>query len=352
MNDSRQVEQAVKTLVFFNNKGGVGKTTLTCNVASFLNLHKGKRVLLIDADPQCNATQVLLNDEVLADVYATPGSGRKTLYTYLKPLEDGEPVIATDTAPLAGGDNKFGTDLIPGHPRLSLIEDRLSRAWTDIMGGEVGGYRITNWPSQLHGTIGNQYDLIIYDVGPSLGALNRTVLLSADYIVTPFGSDIFSLMGVENIAAWMDAWSKDYQHALAYLEGKHRGATTRYPGILHIERQFRLAGYSVQQYVMRKFKKGPRPVRAYDAIMADIPSAVQRTLAPLIPENLSAEDLSLGHIPFLYSLAPLAQSNRAPIHELVKIGAVTGNQYRQVDDYIGLMNSFCEKLLRNVGLAR
>jgi cellulose biosynthesis protein BcsQ len=61
----------VKTLVFFNNKGGVGKTTLACNVVSYLNLRKNKRALLIDADPQCNATQAMLGDDVLQDVYLT-----------------------------------------------------------------------------------------------------------------------------------------------------------------------------------------------------------------------------------------------------------------------------------------
>ena len=59
----------MKTLVFFNNKGGVGKTTLTCNVVSYLNLHKNKRVLLINADPQCNALQLMLADDVIENLY-------------------------------------------------------------------------------------------------------------------------------------------------------------------------------------------------------------------------------------------------------------------------------------------
>jgi cellulose biosynthesis protein BcsQ len=58
----------MKSIVFFNNKGGVGKTTLSCNIASFLNDKMGKRTLLIDADPQCNATQSILSDEICEEI--------------------------------------------------------------------------------------------------------------------------------------------------------------------------------------------------------------------------------------------------------------------------------------------
>ncbi|MFH7191441.1 ParA family protein, partial [Klebsiella pneumoniae] len=69
---------------------------------------------------------------------------------------------------------------------MSLVEDRLSQAWSDLQGADpIRGYRISNWMSQLLHSIGDRYDLIVFDVGPSLGALNRTILLSCDYIVTP-----------------------------------------------------------------------------------------------------------------------------------------------------------------------
>jgi hypothetical protein len=58
----------------------------------------------------------------------------------------------------------------------------------------------------------------------------------------------------------------------------------------------------------------------------------------------------LGHIPFLYSLVPLAQSQRSPIHALGKTGKLVGSQYKQVEDYQGLMGRFCDRLLANIGL--
>ena len=132
-----------------NNKGGVGKTTLACNLVSFLNLHKSKRVLLVDADPQCNATQAILSDDECEAIYLTETSTVSTLYSYLKPLELGEAAINTDIKPVLGVGNRFGTDLIPGHPRMSIVEDRLSDAWQALQARDVRGYRISNWCYQL-----------------------------------------------------------------------------------------------------------------------------------------------------------------------------------------------------------
>ena len=340
----------MKSIVFFNNKGGVGKTTLTCNVCSYLSQYMGKQVLLIDADPQCNSTQILLGEDILHDLYFREVQTHKTLFGYLSPLKDGEAAIDTKIVPVPARETAFRTDLVPGHPRMSLIEDRLSRAWSDFQGGDrIPGYRTTNWISQLFTGVDKQYDYVVFDVGPSLGALNRTVLLSCDYVVTPFGSDIFSLLGIKNISSWIDEWGGDYRTALQELTRKEPGAITKYPGVTNIDSKHRFAGYSVQQYVARKFKTGKRPVKAFDDIMAIIPETVETHLRKFVAQGLDPSQLKLGDIPFLYSLAPLAQSHKVPIHELVNAKAVSGAQVKQVADYHNLMKVFCEQLLKNVG---
>jgi Mrp family chromosome partitioning ATPase len=58
--------EMAKSIAFFNNKGGVGKTTLLCNVAAYAAEEHGLKVLVIDADPQCNATQYMFDDKKLA----------------------------------------------------------------------------------------------------------------------------------------------------------------------------------------------------------------------------------------------------------------------------------------------
>src|SRR5262245_31538121 len=99
-------------------------------------MHKNKRVLLIDADPQCNASQAILPEDILEDIYLGKKSEFHTLYTYLRPLEQGEPKIDSDIRPLRHQHNDFKTDIIPCHPNMSLIEDRLSQAWADLRGGD------------------------------------------------------------------------------------------------------------------------------------------------------------------------------------------------------------------------
>lgn len=78
----------MQSVAFFNNKGGVGKTTLLCNVAAFLALERGKRVLVVDADPQCNATQLMLDEVDVFELYDDPKSF--TIHSIIHPLSIGK----------------------------------------------------------------------------------------------------------------------------------------------------------------------------------------------------------------------------------------------------------------------
>ncbi|TMO80053.1 helicase DnaB [Pseudoalteromonas sp. S3776] len=335
----------MKSIVFFNNKGGVGKTTLACNIVSFLNTNKNKRVLLIDADPQCNATQAILSDDLCESIYLEQSTNVDTLYTSLKPFEDGEASIETNITPMLGTKNRFGTDLIPGHPKMSVIEDNLSDAWSELRGRQTRGYRMTNWCHQLMKSFEDQYDYIVFDVGPSLGALNRSVILACDFVVTPFGCDIFSLLGIQNIAGWISTWKSQYDSSINEAVSQDPTVIDRYQIIHDTSKKYRFAGYSVQQYVTRKFKEGPRPVKSYDKIMKEIPETVSSAMEFLYPNNFKPANAELGHIPYLYSLIPMAQSSKSPIHKLERGDGVTGSQYAQVTAYSELMDEICTRLL-------
>lgn len=339
----------MKAIAFFNNKGGVGKTTLACNVVSFLNQYKNKRVLLIDADPQCNATQAMLSDELCEAIYMEESKQYQTLFSCLAPVSYGESSVDTSINPLLGSGNRFQTDIVPGHPRMSIIEDKLSDAWSDLQGREPRGYRVTSRCHQLLLALKNRYDLVIFDVGPSLGALNRSVILSCDFIVTPFGCDIFSLLGIRNISGWIEGWKRQYDRSINDGKTDHPDIFARFPIIDDTTTKFRFAGYSVQQYVTRTFKTGRRPVKSYDRIMQKIPSTVSESMAFLTPDKLTAQDLELGHIPNLYSLIPMAQSAKAPIHSLTNADGLVGSQYNQVRSYADLLSSLCDKILVNIG---
>ncbi len=342
----------MKSIVFFNNKGGVGKTTLSCNIASFLANHYEYKILFIDADPQCNATQLMCDDEVCDKLYSRDHASDKTTSTLLNVftnIEAGDSSINKDVIPLAGNKNGFDVSIIASHPKFSIFEDKLSNSWNGCLSGDLGGARVTNWFRSLLGLYVQQFDFTIIDVGPSLGALNRSVLLAADYIFVPVGCDIFSLIGIENIAQWVTDWIKSYNLGLEHVNKKSPGRVSEFHLIEDASNTARLCGYSIQQYLTKVFKGGPRPVRAYEAIMQGIPGAIQENLGFLIPTLVDRSNLQLAHVPYLYSLVPLSQTSHRPIFKLRSSDGVAGAQNKQVESYYQLLNQLCNNLLKNIG---
>src|SRR5665647_426193 len=103
------------SIAMFNNKGGVGKTTLTSNIASFIADNFQKRVLVIDCDPQCNSTQLIMGEEFSTKLYWSQDVEEKvtTISQILQPIEDGDSDISKDIIPIKSSTNRFNVDLIP-----------------------------------------------------------------------------------------------------------------------------------------------------------------------------------------------------------------------------------------------
>ncbi|MGG4266190.1 ParA family protein [Peribacillus simplex] len=340
----------METLTFFNNKGGVGKTTLAVNIASYLQIEKDMRVLVVDADPQSNSTQMILDIEMWEKIYG-PGSTETTLLNYLRPLTIGEASLSLDSEPISGEFNRFGVDIIAGHPKLSLLEDKLSSSWKDCSAGEIGGFRVTNWVNVLKEHFTDKYDIMIFDVGPSLGALNRSILLNTDYFITPMGCDVFSLMGIENISEWIKSWERVYKTSLLILEENYPGLDlSEYSITRDTSGNFLFAGYSVQQYITKVIDGKRRGIAAYERIKKQIPEALEKNLGDFLPPNISMRDCDLGDIPNLFSLVPLAQTSNAPIHQLKKSDGVVGNHYKMIKDYSTVMDLITNKILSNIGV--
>ncbi|MFQ2675162.1 ParA family protein [Aeromonas caviae] len=114
------------SISFFNNKGGVGKTTLLCNVAAYLSQEMGYRVCIVDCDPQCNASQYIFHDDKLEQIinnesrnidFIFKGVIEGTGYANRIPVERSA---------------SFNVDVICGSPRLSMAEDFLAEEWAQI----------------------------------------------------------------------------------------------------------------------------------------------------------------------------------------------------------------------------
>jgi len=337
------------SICFFNNKGGVGKTTLTCNIAAHFALQLRKRVLLVDCDPQCNTSQLVLDEAMTQKLYRQKESRGKTgtILDAVRPLQVGDAAIDPSITPILASANRFGADVLAGHPRLSIVEDTLSQAWSEAAGGNIGGLRKSNWCASLCSSLEGKYDIVFFDIGPSLGSLNRTVLLGTQYFVSPMGADLFSIFGVRNIAEWLSHWLKVYETGfdLSDAESLAEFQIKKEPAIKQ-----GFAGYTVQQYIAKSKGGVRRPTKAYEKLLQDIPSEVRESLGGFWADGHHVSTMHLGDVPHMYSLVPLAQSVNAPIMELVAADGLVGSQFKQRDSYAKTLSDIVRALARNIGM--
>jgi cellulose biosynthesis protein BcsQ len=265
----------MEILSFFNNKGGVGKTTLTGNIAAYLSIEMKKRVLVIDADPQCNITQFILGDEKTINLYWPDRQDRepstKTVLDIVKPILEGDASINKNVRPLSASGNRFGVAILPGHPQLSMMEGPLSFAWTELSSGKPGGFRTSNWLRAYLEGLESDYDFAFVDVSPSLGAINRSALLACSHFVTPLGADAFSILGLRNISRWMGGWIEYYKVGLQQSERLNPGGLEKFRIRKDVPIETGFVGYTLQQYIAKSKSGKRRPTKAYERILRDLP---------------------------------------------------------------------------------
>ncbi|GLU50546.1 ParA family protein [Dyadobacter frigoris] len=338
------------SIAMFNNKGGVGKTTLTNNIASYIAENYQKRVLVVDCDPQCNTTQLLMGEEFSTKLYwnREQSSTVTTISQILQPIEDGDSDISSIIVPIKSSETRFNVDLIPGSPKFSIIEDRLGAAWHELKGGDIGGIRKSNWNKFLIDKVKNNYDYIFFDLGPSLGSINRSVLIGCDYFITPMGTDIFSILGIRNIAEWLSSWLDLYDNSLKLCEQRAPGVLKRYNIPEEVKVKSGYIGYTIQQYITKSYGGVRRPTKAYEEIINSVPAEIENSLGKYWKSNLEKQDLKLGDVPHLYSLIPLAQSNASPLLKLKGSDGLVGSQFKQVQDYQEILKKIVEKLFNNL----
>ena len=333
----------MKSIAVFNNKGGVGKTTLLCNVASYLSVKKGLKVLVVDADPQCNASLYMLNNNEWLRVLENYEN--VSIYKIFKPVQQGEGYINKNDIPCCRSSG-FCLDLVVGDTNLSILEDFLSGDWIQGKGGDLRGLRTTLLIQDFLNKVYDKYDYVFFDIGPSLGAINRVVLLSCDYFILPMSSDIFSIKALSNISTSLKAWVAGINRGLQDYQEK-TGSPFRI-GDTNVSSNIKLLGYIYQQYIAKSVGGISRPVMAYERIVREIPSKIEEELADMISTDITIDDLCLGSIPNFNSLIPMSQTANKPVFLLSSLDGIVGAHFSKVKEYETVMEGIVSNLLRNI----
>jgi len=311
----------MKTVSFFNHKGGVGKTTLLFNVGVALG-RGGTKVLLIDADAQTNLTGAALNAERYEKIVAD----QQTLYDQLLPVIRGTGDVI-DVPPVQIRDNVW---LIPGSIQLSLFEAQLPQAWTDTFSGQYRAFQQTGALHRLIRAAAKDVgaDLALIDLGPSVGALNRIALLGSDGFVVPLAPDLFSLTAMPSVGANIATWVAEWKVILG--QGERTGVLSDFAPGDTFKGEPRPLGYISQQFASYR----SAPAAAFKRWLQDIPSAYEKHVV----DQLSAAGIAvpdsphqIGEVRNLSSLVPRAQDSNAAIFELSGAEA-RGAQYIRARD--------------------
>jgi cellulose biosynthesis protein BcsQ len=321
-------------LALFNNKGGVGKTSLAFHLAwMFSDL--GQRVLAADLDPQANLTSAYL-DEVELESWWPDNGTRRTIYASVEPLIRG---VGDVGAPHIHRVNE-NLALMVGDLALSRFEDHLSAQWPLCLDRQERAFRVTTafWRLIRQAAEAMSAELVLLDVGPNLGAINRAAMIAADHVIIPMSPDLFSLQGLRNLGPSLESWRDEW---------RMRQPRNPDPSLSLPPGSMAPLGYVMLQHGVRL----DRPVRAYERWIKRIPAVYQASVLRVTPtpgRTVDDDPNCLALLKHYHSLMPMAQEARKPVFHLTTadgaIGAhqqaVTGAYY----DFKGLADRIAQRL--------
>lgn len=233
----------MKIISVFNNKGGVGKTTLSYHMAYALT-EIGYKVLMIDLDPQCNLTIHGIDIEQLHDIWKKEDEfietgfdaakkelssneclemnrEPRTIHYLLKPTEEGTGDLETLPPPFVITDK---LNIIPGRLTLHMYENKISSRWTEAYVGDPLAIRTITKIRSLACDYARIYgfDFVVVDTSPSLGVLNKVIISTVDGFLIPALPDMFSMYGIKNIGSSLANWKKDFDAIYNLISSQKR----------------------------------------------------------------------------------------------------------------------------------
>lgn len=305
-------------IAFFNNKGGVGKTSIVYHLA-WMYADLGIRVVAADLDPQANLTAAFLDEDRLEELWPD-GDHPDTLFGCVQPLLRGIGDIADPH--LEAIEDRLA--LLVGDLSLSRFEDQLSEVWPKCNDRDERAFRVISafWRIMQSAAVKHEAGLIVMDLGPNLGAINRAALIAADYVVVPLSPDLFSLQGLRNLGPTLRRWREEWGERL----GKNPAPDLKLPA-----GRMEPVGYIVLQHSVRL----DRPVKAYDRWIARIPEVYREAVLAQSGDgyvSITTDHHCLALLKHYRSLMPLAQEARKPMFSLKPADGAIGSHFQAAQD--------------------
>lgn len=327
----------MKIISLFNNKGGVGKTTLAFHLSWILS-ELGKKVLMIDLDPQCNLTICGIEEEVLEEIWKTEDpfiddyeaairnksqeerhqiyEEPRSIHFLLKPTEDGiDEIIGDENLPPAIAlNNNLG--LIPGRLTINRFENVISDRWSQLYQGLPLSIRTITKIRALAEAYARRdgYDFVLVDTSPSLGALNKVIISTVDGFIIPCLPDMFSLYGIKNIGSSLKMWKKEFDTIYNLISNEKR---QRFP-----DEFVQFLGYTI--YNAKKYSNHTNEwdlAQAHYNYARQIPDVIERSIVPEIRSHLTQEQTHspIGGTAVMHThntLPNMSQKYKKPIWEI------------------------------------
>lgn len=335
------MSKSSRSICFFNHKGGVSKTTTTFNLGWAL-ASKGKKVLMVDLDSQCNLTGMCLGfnnvgEDKLKDFYDDRNNIHMgTIVDFIVSGSQAGSFMSQNVGGLQPTKNK-NLFLLPGHIDVSELDQQISVS----LKVSAGIPATRNIPGHLPNVIkelanANEIDYVIYDLSPNIGGLNQIALMSSDFFVVPTSPDFFCWQAISSLSTNIPKWH-------AELETYKRAGTVR-DTTRFITNQPKLIGILHQRYRPRNGS----PVASFQRWIDNIREAVDKEFVPrleeincVLPRALVQEGIisttedgdtvlsayDLAQIADFNSLIAISQENSTPVFELTDQHIIDSGQF-------------------------